>query len=114
MTLTAGDRRIGRCWRPRLPYHLRVTPDRINRPAPPASAEALAAAWAQAASHLPPEWAIYYLHGESTFGDHQALWIASAAGPNLDADYAEGIGPTPEAALQELDRELLRFAGMAR
>ncbi|HSM18070.1 MAG TPA: hypothetical protein VK845_13880 [Gemmatimonadales bacterium] len=86
-----------------------MTPERTNRPAPPSSAHALAAAWAEAASHLPPEWAISYLHGESTFGDDQPFWIACAAGPDLGGDYAEGIGPTPEAALQELARELRRL-----
>jgi hypothetical protein len=85
-----------------------VISERINRPAPPSSAEALAEAWATAAANLPPDWAIYYLHGESTYGDEAPFWIASAGGPDLGGDYAEGFGRTPDDALHELARNLAR------
>ena len=83
-----------------------MTSDHINRPEPPSSLEALASAWGLAAENLPPGWAIYYLHGESTSGDEAPFWIASAGGPDLGADYAEGYGPTPDAALRELAESL--------
>ena len=56
-----------------------MTSDHINRPEPPSSLEALATAWGLAAENLPPGWAIYCLHGESTSGDEAPFWIASAA-----------------------------------
>jgi hypothetical protein len=68
--------------------------------------EALSSAWAHAAANLPPDWAIYYLHGESTSGEEAPFWIACAAGPDLAGDYAEGMGPTPDEALRELARNM--------
>jgi hypothetical protein len=85
-----------------------VTSDDINRPEPPSSLDALARAWGLAAENLPPGWAIYYLHGESTSGDEAPFWIACAGGPTLSTDYAEGYGPTPDAALRELAESLQR------
>jgi hypothetical protein len=73
---------------------------------PPSSTDALASAWAEAAANLPSDWAIYYLHGESTYGEQAPFWIACAAGPNLAGDYAEGMGPTPDDALRELARNM--------
>jgi hypothetical protein len=83
-----------------------MTTERVNRPAPPSSFEALASAWSDAAAELPAEWAIYYLHGESTSGAESPFWIACAAGPDLAGDYEEGFGPTPDAALLELAASL--------
>ena len=86
-----------------------MSSDAIHRPAAPSSPEALAQAWTAAANRLPHEWAIHYLHGETTYGDNSPFWIAAAAGPNLDTDYAEGFGQTPDEALLELAAALARF-----
>jgi hypothetical protein len=86
-----------------------VTSERINRPKPPSSLDELAAAWGYAAENLPTDWAIYYLHGESTFGEEPPFWIASAGGPDLGGDYAEGFGPTPDSALRALADDLMRL-----
>jgi hypothetical protein len=78
----------------------------IRRPRPPESGEALGRAWEAASRELAAGWAIYYLHGESTHGSEAPFWIASAAGPAVHSDYCEGFGPTPDAALMELARNL--------
>lgn len=70
--------------------------------------DALASAWAEAAANLPSDWAIYYLHGESTYGEQASFRIACAAGPDLAGDYAEGMGQTPDEALRELASNLSR------
>jgi hypothetical protein len=71
--------------------------------------DALAVAWGTAATQLPRAWAIYYLHGESTYGDDAPFWIACAGGPSLGTDYAEGFGPTPDVALQDLAVNLAKL-----